>query len=393
MRLLKKDNLLSVFNATLVDYPTPVNISYFWNYGVLSAFFLVLQIVTGVFLAMHYVPSVDQAFVSIEKLVRNVEFGWLLRYLHANGASFFFIMVYLHIARGLYYGSYVYPTHRVWYIGVTIYIAMMATAFLGYVLPWGQMSLWAATVITNFFSVIPFIGTDVLFWVWGGFGVNNATLNRFFSLHYLVPFIIAALSLMHLAALHQHGSKNPLGVKTNADGIDKIPFHPYFSLKDLLGLNVALLAFFFVIFYFPDVLGHPDNYIPANPMSTPAHIVPEWYLLPFYAILRSIPSKAGGIFFMGLAIVSLYMLPILAPLKNSSGLFRPGYRVVFWIFIANFVLLGWIGGQTLDYPFYQIGKLATFLHFFLILFGFTVINSLEEFVKYPFFLDNEKKPI
>ena len=368
MRLLKKDKLLSVFNATLVDYPTPVNISYFWNYGVLSAFFLVLQIITGVFLAMHYVPSVDQAFISIEKLVRNVEFGWLLRYLHANGASFFFIMVYLHIARGLYYGSYVYPTHRVWYIGVTIYIAMMATAFLGYVLPWGQMSLWAATVITNFFSVIPFIGSDVLFWVWGGFGVNNATLNRFFSLHYLVPFVIAALSLMHLAALHQHGSKNPLGVKTNADGIDKIPFHPYFSLKDLLGLNIALIFFFIVVFYFPDTLGHPDNYIPANPMSTPPHIVPEWYLLPFYAILRSIPSKAGGIFFMGLAILSLYMLPVLAPLKNSSGLFRPGYRVVFWLFIANFILLGWVGGQTLDYPFYQIGKFATFLHFF---FGFS----------------------
>ena len=391
MRLLKKDNLLSVFNATLVDYPTPVNISYFWNYGVLSAFFLVLQIITGVFLAMHYVPSVEQAFVSIEKLVRNVEFGWLLRYLHANGASFFFIMVYLHIARGLYYGSYVYPTHRVWYIGVTIYIAMMATAFLGYVLPWGQMSLWAATVITNFFSVIPFIGSDVLFWVWGGFGVNNATLNRFFSLHYLFPFVIAALSLMHLAALHQHGSKNPLGVKTNADGIDKIPFHPYFSLKDLLGLNIALLFFFIVVFYFPDILGHPDNYIPANPMSTPPHIVPEWYLLPFYAILRSIPSKAGGIFFMGLAIISLYMLPVLAPLKNSSGLFRPGYRVVFWLFIANFALLGWVGGQTLDYPFYQIGKFATFLHFFLVLVGFTAINSFEEFLKYSFFLDNEKR--
>ena len=391
MRLLKKDNLLSVFNATLVDYPTPVNISYFWNYGVLSAFFLVLQIVTGVFLAMHYVPSVDQAFVSIEKLVRNVEFGWLLRYLHANGASFFFVMVYLHIARGLYYGSYVYPTHRVWYIGVTIYIAMMATAFLGYVLPWGQMSLWAATVITNFFSVIPFVGSDVLFWVWGGFGVNNATLNRFFSLHYLVPFVIAALSLMHLAALHEHGSKNPLGVKTNADGIDKIPFHPYFSLKDLLGLNIALLLFFFVVFYFPDSLGHPDNYIPANPMSTPPHIVPEWYLLPFYAILRSVPSKAGGIFFMSLAILSLYTLPILAPLKNSSGLFRPGYRIVFWLFLSNFLLLGWVGGQTLDYPFYQIGKFATFLHFFLILVGFTLVNSLEEFLKYTFFEDDEKR--
>lgn len=390
MRLLKKDKLLSVFNATLVDYPTPTNITYFWNYGVLSAFFLLLQIVTGVFLAMHYIPSVDQAFISIEKLVRNVEFGWLLRYLHSNGASFFFIMVYLHIARGLYYGSYVYPTHRVWYIGVTIYIAMMATAFLGYVLPWGQMSLWAATVITNFFSVIPFVGSDVLFWVWGGFGVNNATLNRFFSLHYLFPFVISGLSLMHLAALHQHGSKNPLGVKTNADGIDKIPFHPYFSLKDLLGLNLVLLVFFVVVFYFPDYLGHPDNYIPANPMSTPAHIVPEWYLLPFYAILRSVPSKAGGILFMALAIVTLYTLPILAPLKNSSGLFRPAYRIVFWIFIANFVLLGWVGGQTLDYPFYHIGKLATFLHFFLVLVGFTLVNSFEEFLKYEFPEDSEK---
>ena len=289
MRILKKDTFLSIFNASLVDYPTPVNISYFWNYGVLSAFFLALQIITGVFLAMHYVPSVDQAFISVEQLVRNVEFGWLLRYLHSNGASFFFIMVYLHIARGLYYGSYVYPTHRVWYIGVTIYIAMTATAFLGYVLPWGQMSLWAATVITNFFSIIPFVGKDVVTWVWGGFSVNNATLNRFFSLHYLVPFIIVALSFMHLAALHEHGSKNPLGVKTTADGIDKIPFHPYFSLKDLLGLNFVLVFFFSVVFYFPDALGHPDNYIPANPMSTPSSY--SSWMVPF-TFLRNIKKRS-----------------------------------------------------------------------------------------------------
>ena len=393
MRALKKDTFLSVVNNTLVDYPTPVNINYFWNYGSLSALFLGIQIVTGVFLAMHYVPSSDLAFNSVEHIMRDVQYGWLLRYFHANGASFFFIVVYLHMLRGLYYGSYVYPTHRVWYIGVTIYIVMMATAFLGYVLPWGQMSLWAATVITNFFSVIPFLGRDVTLWIWGGFSVNNATLNRFFSLHYLLPFVIAGLSILHLTALHEHGSKNPLGLKTQADGIDKISFHPYFSVKDIFGVFVVLFFFCGVVFFFPNLLGHHDNYVPANPMVTPPHIVPEWYLLPFYAILRSIPSKVGGILAMAMAIISLYLLPLLTPLKNSSGLFRPLYRILFWLFLFNFIVLGWIGAQPVEPPFYKIGQFATFLHFSLILLFIPLVNFMEETFKYmnTFYVKGENK--
>ena len=385
MRVFKKDSFLSIVNNALVDYPTPVNINYFWNYGVLSAFFLGIQIITGVFLAMHYVPSVEQAFNSVEHIMRDVQYGWLIRYFHSNGASFFFILVYLHMLRGLYYGSYVYPTHRVWYIGVTIYIVMMATAFLGYVLPWGQMSLWGATVITNFFSVIPFLGKDVVSWIWGGFSVNNATLNRFFSLHYLLPFVIVALSILHLAALHEHGSKNPLGLKTQSDGIDKVSFHPYFSVKDVFGVFVVLLFFSGIVFFYPNLLGHHDNYTIANPMVTPSHIVPEWYLLPFYAILRSIPSKAGGIAAMALAIISLYLLPSLTPLKNSSGLFRPFYRILFWLFLFNFLILGWIGSQPVEPPFYKIGQLSTCLHFLLLFLAIPGVNFLEELLKYPYF--------
>lgn len=380
---MKKDSFLSIINNSLVDYPTPININYFWNYGILSAFFLGLQIITGVFLAMHYVPSVEQAFNSVEHIMRDVHYGWLLRYFHANGASFFFIAVYIHILRGLYYGSYVYPTHRVWYIGVTIFIIMMATAFLGYVLPWGQMSLWAATVITNFFTTIPFLGKEIVLWIWGGFSVNNATLNRFFSLHYLLPFIITALAIIHLAALHEHGSKNPLGLKTISDGIDKIPFHPYFWVKDIFGIFLMISFFSFLVFFNPNLLGHHDNYILANPMVTPTHIVPEWYLLPFYAILRSIPSKVGGILAMALAIVSLYLLPLLAPLKSSSSLFRPLYRIIFWFFLSNFLILGWIGSQPVEPPFYRIGQISTFFHFFLLFFGIPFINFLEETLKYP----------
>ena len=380
---MKKDSFLSIINNSLVDYPTPININYFWNYGILSAFFLGLQIITGVFLAMHYVPSVEQAFNSVEHIMRDVHYGWLLRYFHANGASFFFIAVYIHILRGLYYGSYVYPTHRVWYVGVTIFIIMMATAFLGYVLPWGQMSLWAATVITNFFTTIPFLGKEIVLWIWGGFSVNNATLNRFFSLHYLLPFIIIALAIIHLAALHEHGSKNPLGLKTISDGIDKIPFHPYFWVKDIFGIFLVISFFSFLVFFNPNLLGHHDNYILANPMVTPTHIVPEWYLLPFYAILRSIPSKVGGILAMALAIVSLYLLPLLAPLKSSSSLFRPLYRIIFWFFLSNFLILGWIGSQPVEPPFYRIGQISTFFHFFLLFLGIPFINFLEETLKYP----------
>lgn len=379
---MKKDSFLFVINNSLVDYPTPININYFWNFGILSAFFLGLQIVTGVFLAMHYVPSVDQAFNSVEHIMRDVDYGWLLRYFHSNGASFFFIVVYIHILRGLYYGSYVYPTHRVWYIGVTIYIVMMATAFLGYVLPWGQMSLWGATVITNFFSVIPFIGKDIVLWIWGGFSVNNATLNRFFSLHYLLPFVIVALAIVHLAALHEHGSKNPLGLKTISDGVDKITFHPYFWVKDIFGIFIIIFIFCIVVFFNPNLLGHHDNYTLANPMVTPPHIVPEWYLLPFYAILRSIPSKSGGIIAMVIGFISLYILPLVSPLRSSSSIFRPFYRIIFWMFLANFIILGWIGSQPVEPPFYGIGQISTFFHFILFFFLIPFINFLEEFLKY-----------
>ena len=390
MRLVKKDFTLSIINSSLIDYPSPININYFWNFGILSGFFLGIQIVSGVFLAMHYVPSVENAFDSVEHIMRNVSNGWLLRYVHANGASFFFIMVYIHMLRGIYFGSYAYPMHRVWYVGVTIYIVMMATAFLGYVLPWGQMSLWGATVITNFFSVIPFFGKDIVSWVWGGFSVNNATLNRFFSFHYLLPFIIVALAFLHVAELHQCGSRNPLGLKTISDGIDKIPFHPYFSGKDLFGIVVVTFLFFFIVFYYPNILSHHDNYTIANSMVTPPHIVPEWYLLPFYAILRSIPSKVGGIIAMALAIFILYFLPLLTPLKNSSGLFRPFYRIVYWFFLANFIVLGWIGAKPVELPYYTIGQVSTTMHFLIVLGVIPLVNFLEDTIKYTNYVERAK---
>ena len=328
---LLKQPLLSVVNDHLIDYPTPSNLNYWWGFGSLAGICLIVQILTGIFLAMHYTPHVDLAFVSVEHIMRDVNGGWFLRYMHANGASMFFIVVYLHLFRGLYFGSYASPRELVWIVGVVILLLMILTAFIGYVLPWGQMSFWGATVITSLASAIPVVGMDITYWLWGGFSVDNATLNRFFSLHYLLPFIIAGASIVHLAALHQYGSNNPLGCLAV---VDKVSFYPYFFLKDLVGWVIFALFFSFFIYFAPNALGHPDNYIPANPMSTPAHIVPEWYFLPVYAILRSIPNKLAGVAAIGLVFVSLLLLPFINTSSIRSSNFRPLHKKLFWLFVG-----------------------------------------------------------
>lgn len=357
---LLKQPISSILNQHLIDYPTPSNLSYWWGFGSLAGICLVIQIVTGVFLAMHYTPHVDLAFNSVEHVMRDVEGGWLLRYMHANGASMFFIVVYLHIFRGLYYGSYSSPREFVWCLGVVIFLLMIVTAFIGYVLPWGQMSFWGATVITSLASAIPVVGDTIVTWLWGGFSVDNATLNRFFSLHYLLPFILVGASLLHLAALHQYGSNNPLGVHSE---MDKIAFYPYFYVKDLVGWVAFAIFFSIWIFYAPNVLGHPDNYIPANPMSTPPHIVPEWYFLPIYAILRSIPDKSGGVAAIALVFICLLALPFFKSMYVRSSSFRPIYQGIFWLLLADCLLLGWIGCQPVEAPFVTIGQISSFLFF------------------------------
>nr|YP_010338887.1 apocytochrome b [Bangia atropurpurea]UNJ18854.1 apocytochrome b [Bangia atropurpurea] len=376
MRLIKKP-LFNLVNNHLIDYPTPINIHYAWNFGFLSAMCLIIQIVTGIFLAMHYTPHVDLAFISVEHIMRDVNFGWLLRYIHANGASMFFIVVYIHIFRGLYYGSYTAPRQFVWVVGVVILLLMIITAFIGYVLPWGQMSLWGATVITNLVSAVPLVGDSIVAWLWGGFSVDNATLNRFFSLHYLLPFVIAAASLVHLAALHQEGSGNPLGIDASGD---KIPMYPYFIVKDLLGIVVFMIFFSFFVYFSPNLLGHPDNYIEANPMVTPAHIVPEWYFLPFYAILRSIPHKLGGVICMIFAIVVLALLPWIHSTEIRSSRFRPIYRVLYWNMVACCLILGWIGGMPVEDPYIIIGQIASTYYFVYFLFILPTLGSLEKFL-------------
>lgn len=360
MRLLKSHPILGLLNSYMVDSPQPANISYLWNFGSLLGMCLGIQILTGVFLAMHYVPNVELAFVSVEHIMRDVNYGWAVRYTHANTASFFFIFVYLHIARGLYYGSYRSPRVLPWTIGVVILVLMMATAFLGYVLPYGQMSLWGATVITNLLSAIPWIGQDFVQLVWGGFSVSNATLNRFFSLHYLLPFVLAALAAMHLLALHQHGSSNPLGISGN---VDRLSFHPFFTFKDLVTIFLFLLTLSIFVFYMPNALGHSDNYIPANPMSTPASIVPEWYLLPYYAILRSIPNKLLGVLAMFASLLILLVMPIVDTSRIRGNQFRPLMKFFFWVFVANFFILMWIGSQHPNSPFVEVGQVATALYF------------------------------
>jgi len=369
-----KDYLLGILDQHIIDYPSPINLSYAWSFGALSGICLGIQILTGVFLAMHYTPHIDFAFSSVEHIMRDVNNGWLIRYMHANGASMFFIVVYCHIFRGLFYGSYIAPREHLWCIGVVIFLLMMATAFMGYVLPWGQMSFWGATVITNLFSAIPVVGPSIVDWLWGGFCVDNATLNRFFSLHFLLPFVIAALVIIHLALLHRDGSNNPLGISSSTD---KISFYPYFYVKDLFSFMVFLFFFSLILFYIPNTLGHPDNYIQANPMSTPAHIVPEWYFLPFYAILRSIPNKLGGVAAMGGAIVILLFIPFINTSAVRSSSFRPLFRQLFWFLFADFLLLGWIGQEVVEEPFILIGQLGTLFYFAFFLIFLPFIGFFE----------------
>ena len=358
---LLKNPLLATLSSHIETYPTPINLSYLWSFGSLSGLTLVSQIVTGVLLAMHYASEVHLAFASVEHIMRDVNGGVAIRYIHANGASMFLLLVYIHMFRGLYYGSYFQPRATLWYSGVAIFLAMMATAFMGYVLPWGQMSFWGATVITNLFSAIPYVGDSIVQILWGGFSVDNPTLNRFFSLHYLVPFLIAGLAGLHLVLLHIPGSNNPLGISAI---YDKIPFYPYFYVKDLFGLMVFILFFSFFVIYAPNYLGHPDNYIEANPLVTPAHIVPEWYFLPFYAILRSIPDKLGGVVLMGLAIVILVLLPVVDTSSIRSNFFKPFNIWIFWFFFADSVCLGWIGQEVVETPFMEMGIFVTFCYFF-----------------------------
>jgi len=369
-----KDYILAVINNHLIDYPSPINLSYAWSFGSLAGICLVIQLVTGIFLAMHYTPHIDLAFSSVEHIMRDVNGGWLIRYMHANGASMFFIVVYSHLFRGLYYGSYISPREYLWCSGVIIFLLMMATAFMGYVLPWGQMSFWGATVITNLFSAIPVVGPSIVDWLWGGFCVDNATLNRFFSLHFVLPFVIAGLVIVHLALLHKDGSNNPLGIDSSGD---KISFYPYFYVKDLFSLMCFVVLFSAILFYYPNLLGHPDNYIPADPMVTPAHIVPEWYFLPFYAILRSIPDKLGGVAAMGGAIVILLFLPFINTSKVRSSTFRPIFRICFWFLFADFLLLGWIGQEVVEEPFVMIGQLGTVFYFLYFLVFIPFVGIVE----------------
>ena len=369
--------IFSFMDHELNEYPTPKNLNYFWNFGSLAGVSLVIMIVTGIVLAMSYTPHVDYAFQSVERIMRDVNHGWLLRYIHMNGASFFFIVVFIHIFRGLYYGSYKAPRELLWILGVLILLLMMATAFMGYVLPWGQMSFWGATVITNLFSAIPFIGDSIVTFLWGGFSVDNPTLNRFFALHYLMPFLIVGVVILHLVALHRFGSNNPIGIDPSGPQ-DTVPFHPYYTIKDFFGLSVFLTLFAAAIFFFPNFMGHPDNYIPANPMQTPAHIVPEWYFLPFYAILRAVPDKLGGVLAMFGAIAVLFILPWLDRSPIRSGNFRPIFKIFFWVFLADCIALGYLGGMPAEGIYVVLSRVATawyFLHFLVILPLLSVIET------------------
>lgn len=366
---------IQTFNDFLIKYPVPYNINYFYNFGVMSGLFLAIQIVTGLFLTMHYTPHIDYAFYSVDHIMRDISSGWLIRYMHSNGASMFFVVVYMHIIRGLYYGSYRYPRTFVWNIGVVIYILMMGTAFLGYVLPWGQMSFWAATVITNFLSVIPYFGTEIVQWVWGGFSINNATLNRFFCLHYLLPFVILALVVLHIIILHNYGSTNPLSLLSNK--IDKISFYPYFYVKDLFSVAIFFMIYFIFIFFYPDALGHSDNYIPANPLNTPPHIVPEWYFLPYYAVLRSISSKTLGIIMMFISIFTLFFYPLLNNGFFNNPIFSFVGKLLFWIFLGNFFFLGILGAKNPETPYIQLGLFCTHLHLVIVFVIFPLITILS----------------
>lgn len=355
-----KNKLFALLSNHLVDYPTPLNLSYLWGFGSLSGLCLGIQLLTGIFLGMHYCGNVEMAFESVEHIMRDVSNGWLIRYFHSNGASMFFIMVYIHMFRGLYYGSYMYPRTKLWVSGVVIFLLMILTAFIGYVLPWGQMSLWGATVITNLVSTIPLIGKNVVHWLWGGFAVENATLNRFYSLHYLMPFVISGLAILHIILLHVDGSSNRLGVDTR---VSKVGFYPYCYVKDLLVFLLMLTVFSVLVHFTPNLLGHSDNYILANNLVTPAHIVPEWYFLTFYAILRSVPHKLGGVILMVAAIVVLCLLPLVNGSESRSNLFKPLTRKLFWLFLIDCLILGWLGQKPVESPFIGLGQVTSLVYF------------------------------
>jgi quinol-cytochrome oxidoreductase complex cytochrome b subunit len=374
---------VAMLEHELNEYPTPRNLNYWWNFGSLAGIMLVIMIVSGVVLAMHYTPESTMAFDSVERIMRDVNYGWLLRYIHMNGASMFFLIVYIHLFRGLYYGSYKYPRELLWMLGVVILLLMMATAFMGYVLPWGQMSYWGATVITNLFSAIPVFGQKIVTLLWGGFTVANPTLNRFFSLHYLLPFVIVAVVGLHLIALHSHGSNNPLGIDHRGPQ-DSIPFHPYYTIKDLFGLMVFLIFFSVFVFYIPNFLGDPQNYIPANPLQTPPDIVPEWYFLPFYAILRSmtfnvlgIPSKLIGVTLMFSSILMLFVLPWLDTSRVRSATFRPIYKKIYWLLVIDVLALGYVGAHPPAGTIVVIGQIATFYYFLHFLILIPLIGKIE----------------
>jgi ubiquinol-cytochrome c reductase cytochrome b subunit len=366
------------------EYQVPINLSYMWGFGSIAGIALIMQIITGIVLAMHYTPHADLAFDSVENIMRNVNYGWLIRYMHAVGASMFFASVYIHIFRGMYYGSYKSPRELVWFFGIFIFLTMMATAFMGYVLPWGQMSYWGATVITNLFSAIPGIGESIVTWLWGGFAVGNPTLNRFFSLHYLLPFIIVGLILIHIWALHVHGSNNPTGIEIKSKK-DTIPFHPYYTVKDFVGFGIFFMIFCYMVFYEPNYLGEPDNYIKANPMVTPAHIVPEWYFLPFYAILRSIPDKLGGVILMFSSILILFALPWLDRSKSEekSCAYKFYSKIFFWLFLANAVVLGYLGSKPPEGIYVLLARYGTFYYFFHFLVIIPLVSKYERSKNLP----------
>nr|YP_001650787.1 cytochrome b [Aulorhynchus flavidus]BAF74911.1 cytochrome b [Aulorhynchus flavidus] len=370
--LRKTHPLLKIANNSLVDLPTPSNISVMWNFGSLLGLCLIIQILTGLFLAMHYTSDIATAFSSVGHICRDVNYGWLIRNLHANGASFFFICIYMHIGRGLYYGSYLHQ--ETWNIGVILLLLVMMTAFVGYVLPWGQMSFWGATVITNLLSAVPYVGNTLVQWIWGGFSVDNATLTRFFAFHFLFPFVIAGATLVHLLFLHQTGSNNPMGLNSDAD---KISFHPYFSYKDLLGFAALLVSLTALALFAPNLLGDPDNFTPANPLVTPPHIKPEWYFLFAYAILRSIPNKLGGVLALLASILVLFIVPILHTSKHQGLTFRPITQFLFWTLIADVLILTWIGGMPVEHPFIIIGQVASVLYFSLFLVFYPWAATLE----------------
>lgn len=370
--LRKTHPLLKIANDAVVDLPTPANISAWWNFGSLLGLCLIAQILTGLFLAIHYTSDIATAFSSVAHICRDVNYGWLIRNMHANGASFFFICIYLHIGRGLYYGSFL--NKETWNVGVVLLLLVMMTAFVGYVLPWGQMSFWGATVITNLLSAVPYVGNALVQWIWGGFSVDNATLTRFFAFHFLLPFIIAAATLVHLIFLHETGSNNPTGINSDAD---KISFHPYFSYKDILGFAALLIALISLALFSPNLLGDPDNFTPANPLVTPPHIKPEWYFLFAYAILRSIPNKLGGVLALLFSILVLLLVPILHTSKQRSLTFRPLTQFLFWALVADVLILTWIGGMPVEHPFVIIGQIASFIYFFLFLILTPAVSWME----------------